>query len=182
MSPVILDVRERDEFEAEHVEHSINVPLSHFQAVAPGVLNQLTERKVSILCRSGNRARLALDQITKLGYSDKIIPEVYEGGILEWKRRGNPTLLKQKNHLPIIRQVQLVAGGLVLSFTLLGALVDARFLFVSGFVGAGLTFAGLSGFCGMALLLAKLPWNRGTASTSEELKQVSPNSGQWRTT
>jgi hypothetical protein len=27
-------------------------------------------------------------------------------------------------------------------------------------VGAGLTFAGISGFCGMARLLAVMPWNR----------------------
>jgi hypothetical protein len=32
------------------------------------------------------------------------------------------------------------------------------------FVGAGLTFAGISGFCGMAHLLALMPWNRRVAN------------------
>ncbi|MGK8251302.1 YgaP-like transmembrane domain [Moraxella lacunata] len=31
---------------------------------------------------------------------------------------------------------------------------------VSGFVGAGLLFAGVTGFCGMARVLALLPYNR----------------------
>jgi hypothetical protein len=31
---------------------------------------------------------------------------------------------------------------------------------LSGFVGAGLVFAGVTGFCGMARLLALMPWNR----------------------
>jgi hypothetical protein len=31
---------------------------------------------------------------------------------------------------------------------------------LSGFVGAGLTYAGISGFCGMARLLAAMPWNQ----------------------
>lgn len=180
MNEVILDVRERDEFEAEHVEKSINVPLSHFAAVAPGVLNQLTERNIALFCRSGNRAKLALEQLKQLGYADKINARVYEGGILEWKRVGLPTVLKRRNHLPIIRQVQLIAGLLVLTFTLLGAFIDPRFLAMSAFVGAGLTVAGSTGFCGMAVLLSKMPWNQAVSSTKEELCQVSPTSGDCR--
>ena len=179
MDSVILDVRERDEFEAEHVEHSINVPLSHFASVAPGVLHTIQQQNVFILWRSGNRAKLALDQLSQLGYSDKVSASVYDGGILEWKRQGNPTVVKRKNHLPIMRQVQLVAGLAVLLTTILGAFVNPWFLAVSGFFGAGLTVAGATGFCGMAILLAKMPWNSSKASTKEELCQVSPGSGAW---
>jgi rhodanese-related sulfurtransferase len=177
MNPVILDVRERDEFEAEHIEHSINVPLSQFATVAPGVLNQLNQKDVSILCRSGNRARLAFDQLKHLGYSDKVVARVYEGGILEWKRQGKPTVVKRRNHLPIMRQVQLIAGSTVLVTTVLGAFVNPWFLAVSAFFGAGLTVAGATGFCGMAELLAKMPWNKTVSSTAEELCLVSPSSG-----
>lgn len=166
MSEVILDVRERDEFEAEHVENSINVPLSHFASVAPGVLNQLKEKNVLILCRSGNRAKLASDQIQQLGYADKVSATVYEGGIIEWKRQGKPVVEKKKNHFPIIRQVNLVAGSMVLSMTILGAYVNPWFLAVSAFFGAGLTFAGATGFCGLGMLLSKMPWNQ-TASLSK---------------
>ena len=178
MSEVILDVRERDEFDSEHVENSIHVPLSQFASMAPGVLNQLRERNVAIMCRSGNRAKLALAQIAQLGYGDKIMARVYDGGILAWKQQGKPTIQKTRNHLPILRQVQLIAGLLVLTGTALGAFFKPGFLFLSGFIGAGLTVAGATGFCGMAILLARMPWNRHASSTREELCQVSPNSRQ----
>ena len=160
MGEVILDVRERDEFKAEHVEHSINVPLSQFGLVAPGVLNQLKERDVVVMCRSGNRARLATLQVEQLGYADKVRARVFEGGIVEWRKQGKPIVENTVTPLPIMRQVQLVAGVLVLTFTLLGAFANPGFLAVSAFVGAGLTFAGVTGFCGMARLLALMPWNR----------------------
>jgi rhodanese-related sulfurtransferase len=160
MGEIIMDVRERDEFEAEHVEHSINVPLSHFAVVAPGVLNQLRERDVLILCRSGNRARLAAEQVRQMGYSDKVTARVLEGGIVEWKRQGKPTVQRQKRHLPLMRQVQLVAGSAVLTSTLLGAFLNPWFLALAAFFGAGLIFAGATGFCGLAMLLDRMPWNR----------------------
>ncbi|MBK9292838.1 MAG: rhodanese-like domain-containing protein [Oligoflexia bacterium] len=177
MGEVILDVRERDEFEAEHIEHSINVPLSHFLPVAPGVLNQLKERNLVIMCRSGNRAKLATEQIRHLGYADKVNAKVFDGGLLEWKKQGHKTIAKKANHLPILRQVQLVAGSMVLITAILGAFVNPWFLVVTGFFGAGLSFAGLSGFCGLANLLAMMPWNKLVPSTPEELCQVSPKSG-----
>ncbi|MEW6057341.1 MAG: rhodanese-like domain-containing protein [Bdellovibrionota bacterium] len=177
MSEVILDVRERDEFEAEHIEGSINIPLSHFMSVAPGVLNQLRDKNVTVMCRSGNRAKLAAGDIAKMGYADKVTAIVFEGGILEWKKQGKPTVVKRKGHLPILRQVQLIAGALVFTSTMLGAFISPWFLAVSAFVGAGLMVAGSTGFCGMAQLLAFMPWNKTLLETKEELCQVSPKSG-----
>jgi len=62
--------------------------------------------------------------------------------------------------ISIMRQVQIVAGSLVLIGTLLGVFVSPKFLFLSGFVGAGLLFAGITNTCAMAQLLAKLPYNQ----------------------
>jgi hypothetical protein len=42
----------------------------------------------------------------------------------------------------------------------LGALVSPTFYALAGFVGAGLMFAGATGFCGMARVFAAMPWNR----------------------
>lgn len=111
MDHVTIDVRERDEFDAEHVEHSINLPLSEFARVAPGVLRQLEGKSVVIMCRSGNRANLALQQIQSLGRFNLPDIKVYSGGLLEWKRQGLPTSCLKKGHIPIMRQVQLIAGG-----------------------------------------------------------------------
>lgn len=177
MSEVIIDVRERDEFDAEHIENSIHVPLSSFLSIAPGLLNQLKERNLVIMCRSGNRAKMAETQIAQLGYADKIRARVYEGGILEWKRQGKATVGSQKSHLPIMRQVQLVSGLSVFITTCLGAFVHPGFLIIAAFFGAGLSVAGATGYCGMAHLLAVMPWNRSRPTMRKELCQVSPSSG-----
>ena len=55
-------------------------------------------------------------------------------------------------------------GVLILTGLLLGWLVAPAFVALTVFVGLGLTFAGLSGFCGMARLLALMPWNRRSLS------------------
>lgn len=173
MESVILDVRERDEFEAEHIEHSINTPLSHFSSVAPGILNQLKSQNVLIMCRSGARSKLAFEQLKQMGFSDKISAQVFEGGILEWRRLGKPTLIRTKRHLPILRQVQLTVGLLILSSVSLGIFVNPWFLAATAFFGAGLTFAGATGFCGMAIVLSKMPWNRTKSGAHEELLNCS---------
>jgi hypothetical protein len=59
-----------------------------------------------------------------------------------------------------MRQVQITAGSLVALGTALGWFVSPWFLILSGFVGCGLMFAGLSGWCGMAMMLGRMPWNR----------------------
>jgi hypothetical protein len=50
----------------------------------------------------------------------------------------------------------------------LGVLVNAWFLAVAAFFGAGLTFAGATGTCGLALMLMKMPWNRPLTSPPGE--------------
>lgn len=170
MSQVIIDVRERDEFEAEHVENSINVPLSHFASVAPGVLNQLQEKNILLLCRNGTRAQFAAQQIGQLGFADKATAVVFDGGILEWKKQGKPVIKTKGVHIPIFRQVQIVVGPLIFASTLLGAFINPRFLFVSGFFGLGLTVAGTTGFCGMAKILGLMPWNKSSSSRIESCR------------
>ncbi len=160
MEEVILDVREQDEFAAEHIPGSIWVPLSQFAHTAPGVLQSFVGKKVIIMCRSGNRAKLALAQISQLGFGGQLSAEVYAGGILEWARQGKPVVVGGAARLPIMRQVQITAGSGVLLSVLLGFGVDQRIGWVAAFIGAGLIFAGITGFCGMAKLLALMPWNK----------------------
>lgn len=58
-----------------------------------------------------------------------------------------------------MRQVQIAAGGLTLLGVILDYTIHGGFFLISGFVGAGLMLAGMTGFCGMARLLEKMPWN-----------------------
>lgn len=158
MNTLIIDVREKDEFDAEHIESSIPIPLSTFHWQAPALFKALTGKRVLLLCRSGKRAAIAASQAT--GFSGGIQVEVFEGGIMEWKKQGRPILAFGKSHIPIMRQVQLIAGILVLTSALLSYFLNSAFIIFSGFVGAGLVVAGLTGFCGMAEILARMPWNK----------------------
>ncbi|EZJ38047.1 hypothetical protein AC93_2822 [Escherichia coli 2-005-03_S4_C2] len=83
-----------------------------------------------------------------------------EDGIDGWKKAGLPVAVNKSQPLPLMRQVQIAAGGLILIGVVLGYTVNSVFFLLSGFVGAGLLFAGISGFCGMARLLDKMPWNQ----------------------
>lgn len=85
---------------------------------------------------------------------------ILDGGLEAWKKAGLPVALDRSQPIDIMRQVQIVAGSLVLIGVVLGATVASGFYLLSGFVGAGLLFAGVSGFCGMARLLAMMPWNQ----------------------
>ncbi|MBI3541874.1 MAG: rhodanese-like domain-containing protein [Deltaproteobacteria bacterium] len=158
MKQVIIDVREKDEFKADRVAGSINVPLSELGHQAPGILKNLDGCSFVLMCRSGKRAGLAKQQLEQLGLGCDL--QVYEGGILEWKRQGKPTECAGPVAFPIMRQVQLVAGTLVLAGAALTWWVDPRWLALPAFVGLGLTVAGSTGFCGMAELLARMPWNK----------------------
>lgn len=86
-----------------------------------------------------------------------------EGGLQAWKRAGLPTVTDRNAPLPIMRQMQIAAGSLVLLGVVLATLVSPWFMALSAFVGAGLIVAGVTGFCAMANLLQHMPWNRARA-------------------
>jgi len=157
---ILIDVREPVEHARESIEPSRLVPLSEFDA---GALPEADGRTVVVHCNTGNRSRQA---IGKLGGRVDDVAEL-EGGIQAWKQAGLPTRFNPKAPISIMRQVQITAGSLVLLGVVLGAFVSPWFLVLSGFVGAGLTFAGVSGWCGMATLLGRMPWNRVEPSRPE---------------
>jgi rhodanese-related sulfurtransferase len=114
-------------------------------------------------CRSGARTKGNAPRLAAA--AGKCETYILDGGLDAWKKVGLPVALDRSQPIDIMRQVQIVAGSLVLIGVVLGALVAPGFYALSGFVGAGLLFAGASGFCGMARLLGLLPWNR-RASTA----------------
>ncbi len=58
------------------------------------------------------------------------------------------------------RQVRIAAGFLVFTGVILGATVNSSFYGLSGFVGAGLMFAGITDTCMMGMLIVRMPWNK----------------------
>ncbi len=154
---VILDVREKNEFEAEHIPDSICCPLSEFDLVAPGILKGLNGQEVVVMCRSGNRAKIALNEIKKLDVNHNQFT-CYEGGILKWKSEGK-ALRGKGSIFPIMRQVQIVASSMIFLGFLGFHYVSPNFVYLALFVGGGLALAGWTGHCPMVFMLQKMPWN-----------------------
>jgi rhodanese-related sulfurtransferase len=151
---VLIDVREPDEHARERIEGARLAPLSRFE---PASLEGERAKIAVFHCNSGNRTTQAADRLLGAGFA-----EAYEleGGLQGWRSAGLPVITDRKAPLPIMRQVQVAAGALVLLGIVLAVLVSPWFMALAAFVGAGLIVAGVTGFCGMANLLLRMPWNR----------------------
>lgn len=148
----ILDVRTPSEFKHMHIEGSELMPLDKLNAES--LKTDGVERV--IVCQSGGRAAKAQQQLQFAGC--KLFP-VLDGGVSAWLQAGFP-VVQGKATISLERQVRIAAGMIVLTGVILGTWVDPLFYALSGFVGAGLVFAGITDWCGMGLLLAKAPWNQ----------------------
>lgn len=153
----LIDIREPDEFAREHVAGAVSLPLSRLEA---GHVALRGTTPVAFMCRSGMRTQSNCDRLAAHVGEPAF---VLEGGLDGWKKAGLATETDRKAPLEIMRQVQITAGGIVVLGAVLAATVNPAFIWLSAFIGAGLVFAGASGWCGMAKLLAAMPWNRATA-------------------
>jgi rhodanese-related sulfurtransferase len=152
---ILVDIREPDEHARQHIPGARHLPLSRLDEVDLAVHEG---KPVIFHCRSGARTLANAGRLAeRSGACDAY---VVAGGLDAWRAAGLPIVADRRRPIELQRQVQIGAGGLVLGGTLLSALVSPLFLLVPGFVGAGLIFAGASGFCGMAHLLMRAPWNR----------------------
>lgn len=150
----LIDVREPDEFAAEHIDGARNLPLSRFD---PASLAASGATPTIFHCKSGRRSREALTRAAAAGHT---AARSLEGGIDAWKSSGFPTIALARAPIAIMRQVQIVVGAAVLAGSIAAWLISPWFLAVTGFFGAGLLFAGLSGTCALAAVLGVMPWNR----------------------
>jgi rhodanese-related sulfurtransferase len=153
----LIDVRTPVEYAEVHVPLAKNVPLDQFDPKSLLASGQLPkDQPVYLLCRSGGRASKAAEKASKEGLDNAI---VVEGGTLAWIDAGLPVNRGKAKVISLERQVRIAAGSLVFIGVILSIFVHPYFIALPGFVGAGLVFAGITDFCGMGLLLAKLPWN-----------------------
>ena len=161
-SLAVIDVRTPLEFDEVHVAEAVNIPLDRLNPellVRNGELP--AEEPIYILCRSGQRAVKAADRFIAAGYPNVV---VVEGGTQAWIEANLPVTRGQRKAISLERQVRIAAGSLVFAGVTLGWFVHPGFFGLSGFVGAGLVFAGISDWCGMGLLIAKAPWNQRARS------------------
>ena len=162
-----VDVRSPAEYEAVHATGAKLYPLDTLDPKRVAAeLGISAEAPVVLLCAGGNRARKAAEKFHVEGIPHCL---VVEGGTKAWEAAGLP-VVKGRGSISIERQVRIGAGTVVLLGVLLGSWVDPLWFFLSGFVGAGLIFAGVTDWCGMGLLLAKMPWNQ-SKSVACQLKK-----------
>lgn len=154
---ILVDIREADEFARSHIAGARSKPLSGWEQAHLGVDSAAD---VIFTCRSGVRTAGACDRLAARVSGEAF---VLEGGVDAWKKAGLPVATDASAPLEIMRQVQIAAGTLILIGAMLGTFVTPAWFGLSAVVGAGLLFAGISGFCGMARLLMLAPWNRRTA-------------------
>ncbi|EPW3924406.1 rhodanese family protein [Enterobacter sichuanensis] len=153
----LIDIRDADEYAREHIPVARSVPLD----TLPAGLKAGAGDTVIFHCQSGARTSGNADRLARAASPAQAL--VIEGGIQGWKQAGLQTVEDRSQPLPLMRQVQIAAGLLILCGVVLGYSVSGGFFLLSGFVGAGLLFAGVTGFCGMARLLRVMPWNRRTS-------------------
>lgn len=149
---VLLDIRALDEFNREHIEGAVCI--GH---LAMREQKQYSEQKVIFYCLSGMRTQSQQTQLASIACAEAFI---LEGGMRAWQSAGLPTVADAKQPLPLQQQVQISAGSLIVFAMLFGYFIHPAFFLIAVFVGSGLVFAGLTGYCGMAVLLLKMPWNK----------------------
>lgn len=166
----IIDVRTPAEYEEMHIAGTELVPLDKLD-VSEVSKRHGSDGRLVVLCRSGSRSRQAAEKLRGAG-CERV--QVVDGGIVAWEQAGLPVVRGRKT-ISLERQVRIGAGSLVLLGVVLGLLVHAAFYGLSAFVGAGLVFAGVTDTCGMAMILAKMPWNQAGPSASKNVKPAGGN-------
>src|SRR5581483_2355979 len=145
----LLDVRTPGEFAEAHVPGARLVPLGDLDAVE-FLKSHGREKPLYVLCQSGGRARQAIEKFRAAGFAGCVL---VEGGTRAWIDGGLPVDRGQGRGLPLMRQVQIVVGTISATGAVLALTVSPWFAVVPLVTGGGLLFAGLTGFCGMALFL-----------------------------
>lgn len=154
---IMIDVREPDEYLREHVEWAINIPMSTIEYGWTEKFKTFADHQIIILCESGNRAEMCR-QIIK--HNCECDVRVFEWGLVNWREQWKKTFWNSNGPIPMMRQVQIAAGSMVVIFTLLTFFVSPYFLLWTLFVWSGLTFAGISGTCLLAKIIGLLPYNK----------------------
>lgn len=147
----LIDVRSAAEFSIGHIPGANNVPMEQVESRAADIGNG----PVILICEAGKRASIVAGWL-----EGKQPVSILTGGTAAWRKAGLPLVSCAPCRWTLERQVRLAAGIIVLAASLLAIFVNPAWLYLAMFVGAGLTFAGITNICGMAALLGRMPWNR----------------------
>ncbi len=149
----LVDVRSGSEFAAGHIPGAVNIPMDQIEARLGDLDLNLP---IVLICQTGKRARMTAGLLEPCGRQITVL----DGGTKAWIEAGLPVVASVKTRWSLERQVRLGAGLLVLTGVILALTLNSLWVYLCGFVGLGLTFAGLTDICAMGIILEKMPWNR----------------------
>ena len=168
----LVDVRTPAEYEQLHAEGARLVPLDGLDPRAViATRTGAADEPLYVICRSGARASKACAAFHAAGFGHALC---VEGGTDGWEKAGLPVVRGRGRVISLERQVRIGAGSLVLAGVLLGWLVHPLMFGLSALVGAGLVFAGVTDWCGMGMVLARMPWNRQGGSKPAPARVAPP--------
>lgn len=150
----IIDVRNPDEYKVAHIKSAKLIPVSEIDSRLAEISK---DKDLLLYCKAGKRSAKAAGILEANSFTR--LKEI-EGGMDAWLNAKLPSESEQSCPISVTRQVFIVAGLLILTGVILSLTLNPAFIYLSGFVGLGLFFSGITGFCGMQLLLEKMPWNK----------------------
>jgi rhodanese-related sulfurtransferase len=150
---LLVDVRSASEFASGHIPGAVNIPMDQIESRLDDLDRNLP---IVLVCQTGTRARMTAGLLEPCQRQIAVL----DGGTKAWVQAGLPVVASVKTRWSLERQVRLGAGLLVLTGVILALTANPRWIFLSGFIGLGLTFAGLTDLCPMAIMLEKMRWNR----------------------
>lgn len=155
-SVCVIDVRTPLEFREVHANCAKNIPLDKLDPVEIAKSRNGSIDALYFICKSGGRGKQACEKLIAAGQTNIVN---VEGGTTAWEQAGLPVVRGQKA-MSLERQVRIAAGSIVFTGVLLSYFVHPYFIWLSGFVGGGLVFAGLTDTCAMGMVISKMPWNQ----------------------
>ncbi len=163
----LIDVRTPPEYQSGHATGAISVPLDDLnpENLADLLGDSLAghEHPLFLTCQTGARASKAAERLHQAGFRNLIL---LEGGTKAWQKAGLP-MQRCSNGFSLERQVQITIGALLVLKVFFGFTVNELFFAAIPIIGAGLIVSGLTRWCGMAQLIARMPWNRGTSCAKQ---------------
>lgn len=152
----VIDVRTPLEFREVHVTCAKNIPLDKLDPAEIAQSRNGSSDPLYVICKTGGRGKQACEKLVAAGQTNVVN---VEGGTMAWEQVGLP-VVRGKKAMSLERQVRIAAGSIVFIGVLLSFFVHPYFIWLSGFIGAGLVFAGVTDTCWMGMLIAKMPWNQ----------------------
>jgi rhodanese-related sulfurtransferase len=156
----IIDVRTPGEYRSGHIKGAKLLPLDelHPENIIARIDNTIPKSKSTLYltCQSGFRAHQAAERLANAGHHNVM---VVEGGTQAWEEAGLP-MKRCGRVISLERQVQIAIGSLIVLKVIFGFNVHELFFALSALVGSGLIVAGITRWCGVAQLIARMPWNQ----------------------